>query len=84
VAPVVVRPDTASKKASVTDIAGKSARSSGTAPKLPSPSQNTAATRNPSRSRSSRLSLRAGNQAMSPATNVIAKASMNDERCPSA
>ena len=73
VAPVVVSPDIDSKIASVIDIAGVSAKNSGTAPNVPSTVQKDATTRKPSLSRRSWWNLRTGAQIRKPASKVSAK-----------
>ena len=62
IAPVVVKPETASKMASVSDMSSCSDSNSGAAPATPSTTQNSATTRKPSRTRSSRDFLRTGHQ----------------------
>jgi cytidylate kinase len=66
IAPVVVKPETASKMASVIDMSSLLDSSSGTAPASPSTTQNSATTRKPSRNRSSRTFLRTGLSAEHP------------------
>ena len=60
IAPVVVNPETASKMASVTDMSSCLDKRSGAAPAPPMTTQNSATTRKPSRTRSSRRFLRTG------------------------
>ena len=60
VAPVVLKPDTASNTASVNERSGTSLIRSGVAPASPRQTQNSATIRKPSRRRRSRCTLRTG------------------------
>ena len=84
VAPVVVKPDTASNTASVNERSGTSLRKSGVAPASPRKTQNTETIRKPSRRRSSRRVWRAGSQSSNPADAMTAAEAKNGCQCPSA
>ena len=84
VAPVVVKPDTASNTASVNERSGTSLRKSGVAPARPRKTQNTETIRNPSRRRSSRRTLRAGSQRSTPADAMMDAEARNGCQWPSA
>ena len=83
VAPVVVRPETDSNTASVTDITEFSASRKGKAPLRPNTVQNSTTTRKPSRTRRSSKRLRTGAQITSPSTRVRTKPSVKPSRAPS-
>jgi hypothetical protein len=83
VAPVVVRPDIDSKTASVTRQVEDVSQVQRRRTEMPSTAQNEATTRKPSRSRSSRRTLRTGSQARSPAAKTMPKLSTNDSHSPS-
>jgi hypothetical protein len=74
---VVVKPETASNTASVSVRSGLSEISKGTAPARPSTIQNMDTIKKPSRTRSSRIALRAGHQMSAPTSNIPMNESRN-------
>ncbi|MNV47481.1 hypothetical protein D3C71_1393510 [compost metagenome] len=83
VAPVVVKPENDSKKASVSDRLGRSENKNGNAPTLPSTVQNSTTIKKPSRGFNSCFCLRLGHHSIRPMVTATKKVWLNARPAPS-